>query len=54
MVLFAIWGMNVFKNYLFLYVPHCLLVNLASYGYLFLSSQVDSDLECQFYVYACD
>ena len=44
----------MFKNFLFLYVPQPLLVNIASFGYLFLSNQVDSDLEFQLYVYACD
>ena len=53
MVLYAHWGMNVIKTFLFLYLPDALLVNLASFGYLYLSSQVKSDMEFQFYVYAC-
>lgn len=44
----------MFKNFLFLYVPDPLLVSLASFGYLFLSSQVESDLEFQFYVQTCN
>lgn len=55
MVLYVIWGMkNMYKNFLFLYVPQPLLVNIASFGYLFLFNQVDSDLEFQFYVPSCD